>query len=452
MRKILLAHILVFSSYISFSQNITGTILDEVTQVPLTGVHVYLKSTNEGTTTNSKGQFNLKTKSSPNLSDTLHISSVGYVTKNLTISNLTQNDNKIFLSEDIQQIKEVSITASVLLKPNIEYKKLAPLKKGIYAFGSALIEDKIYLTGGDLSSFKDMGKEVMYDYGIGTNMSLIELLARTPANSNWQEYNGNLYIYDIHNNDWKKSELEFRKRAYHNIHVYKDHMYILGGKRLSSNRVYEYLEAKIEVFDIKRDTILIDHTNPHQAVNFASFVYKDNIIVLGGSNRKKSNGEKIYTNQVHLYDLNTGNWYELYHMPEAKETTGILVKEKIYLFGGFNLTSLKEIESFNLVTGEWETEGMLFNETERPALCYHDNIIYIFEDRKIYTYNILSKELNEYLINLDLKYTKLHYSDRKLYILGGYYEDEVSITPSSDIFSIDISEFKKTKTRNSSIL
>ncbi|MCB2197490.1 MAG: carboxypeptidase-like regulatory domain-containing protein [Bacteroidetes bacterium] len=452
MRKLKLSLVFIFCSYFSFSQNVTGTIIDQKTGEPLTGVNIYLRTTKEGTTTNSKGQFNFKTKISSGLNDTLHISFVGYITQKITINELEQRNHKIYLSEDIQKLKEVTITTSKILKPKLKYTRLASLKKGVHSFGSLVIDNKIYVIGGDLSVEKDLAKETLFESGYGGSTSLIESLERKSSEFNWHEYSENLWKYDLESNIWERSNLEFRKRAYHNIHLYNNKIYVLGGKRLSKNQVYEYLDDKIEVYDIMSDTILIDHTNPHQAVNFASCIYNDNIIVLGGSTKMNSNGEKEYSNQTHLYDLKTGNWYELNQMPNPKETKGILVNDKIYLFGGFYIKPLKEIESFDLTTGEWKKEGNLFHETKRPGLTYHNNFIYIFDNKRLYTYNLETRELNEYFISLDLIYPEIHYANNKLYILGGYYEDEVSIIPSPDLFCVDISEFEKTKVRNSIIL
>ena len=58
--------------------------------------------------------------------------------------------------------------------------------------------------------------------------------------------------------------------------------FYLGGKRLSETRIVDYLDNAIEIYDIKRDTVWTDYTNPHQATLLGSVVYKDNMIVLGG--------------------------------------------------------------------------------------------------------------------------------------------------------------------------
>mgnify|MGYP000867150210 CR=1 FL=1 len=222
-------------------------------------------------------------------------------------------------------------------------------------------------------------------------------------------------------------------------------LYVFGGKTLSTNRKREYLDDKIEVFDLKTQQIIIDNTNSHQAINFAAFAYQDNIIVMGGSIKLKNNGEKIYSDKSHLYNITSGYWYELPKMTKAKEVNGIIIKSKTYLIGGFNNYPLTEIESYDLITEKWEKEGDLFYGIENPALTYHNDTIYIFNEDKIMTYNIKTRILNEYKIDLNIKNAQIHYYKNNLYIVGGIIEDYYSKTPSSGLYSINLNEFYKTK-------
>ena len=123
--------------------------------------------------------------------------------------------------------------------------------------------------------------------------------------------------------------------------------------------------------------------------------------------------------------------------------------DTIYLIGGFNLKPLDNIETYNIATGEWKIIGQLFYAVERPAVVYNDNMIYIFEDGRIQTYNTETKQLDMYSIELPLKSCEMFYANNKLYLLGGWIkhetsEDEYSIVPSSGLYSIDLNEFKKT--------
>ena len=58
-------------------------------------------------------------------------------------------------------------------------------------------------------------------------------------------------------NSWKRKELKFKKRAYHNINYFNNKIYVLGGKGLSANKKKEYLNNTIEIYDIKNDSKLL---------------------------------------------------------------------------------------------------------------------------------------------------------------------------------------------------
>ena len=441
--------ILILSTFTLFGQNISGIILDTKDNSPLKNVNIYLKKTEEGTTTNKKGEFNLKFKSIVNKTDTIYFSIIGYISKSFTLSELKDKNYVIYLSEHIELLNQVTITSNKKLKSKIHFNKLSSLKGGLHSFGSSLIENKIYVIGGDASYIEDTAKRNFYYYG---DLDFEEFLKKLRVNFSWEKYKGNLQIYDISTDTWTMPDLKFRERAYNTINYYKNKIYVIGGTRLSTNRKFEYLDDKIEVFDLKTKSIIIDDTNPHQATNFASFTYDSNIIVMGGSVKLKNNGGKLFTNKSHIYNLESGYWYRLNDMPEAKEVKGVLIKNIIYLIGGFNNKTLNEIESFNLTTGKWEKEGELFSGIKTPALATHDNVIYIFDDGKIYTYNTKTKELDEYLIDLFFKSSSLFYYNDKLYLLGGFKENEFTKTPSSNLYSIDLNEFENTAISKSKTL
>jgi len=461
MKNLLILPILFLLISNAYSQSIRGKVFDIKTGKPLEGAHVYVKVNEEGTFTNEKGKYNLKLKSRINKNEIIYFSHVGFVLKSFTYVELKEKDFSVKLDFDQINLEEINVVAPFKLKPRIRYKKLASMESGLHSFASTLVDDKIYVFGGDGTHEIDALKQVFENHpatgqpGAGSN-AYRDLIyrARSLDLLSLKHYNDNLFIYDIKLDRWSTNEAKFRKRAYHNT-IYSDDeskMYILGGKRYSKNRLFEYLDDKIEVYDIKNNNIKVDKTNPHQAVDFESFIYNDNIIVMGGSVKEKKNGKKIYTDKVHLYDTKSGLWYNLANMPIAKETKGVLIDDKFYLFGGFNNKPLKSIESYNLISGKWKKEGELFAGLSKPAITHKDNTVYLFENGKIITFNIKTKELKEYTTGLFLKASTIHCSNNKLYIVGGFKEDQNSKTPSAEIFSIDLSEFKITRVHHSKIL
>jgi len=404
---------------------------------------------NRGTLTNSKGTYYLKFPYKIVKSDVIRFSHVAYGT--LEIPFISKKHNySVYLLVDLTKLKEIKISEKRNLKKSIPFKKLSPMKVGVHDFGSFLKDGKIYVLGGDVSYYENGYKKLMEDNLI---LSFREWLAKGKI-SEYQHYSNKFLIYDIKSNTWEKSNLKPRERAYHNSNFYNDKIYILGGKNLSRHGRYfnEYLDDKIEIVDLKKGTITIDNTNPHQAVNFASFTYKDNIIVVGSSIKLKKNGVKDFTNKVHLYNIKTGLWYDLATMPIAKEVNGVLINNTIYLIGGFNNKPLSSIETYNITTGKWKKEGELFEGMERPAITHNEEFIYIYDDGKIYTYNIQTKELNEYYIDLYEKGAHLYCLNNKLYILGGLKSTNYSIERSNGLFSINLNQFNLTKVRQSKTL
>lgn len=423
--------------------------MDIKNNLPIENVNVTLKRINASTLTNEKGKFKLSISTRFQETDSIYFSHIGYAGKTISLAELQKNDFLIFLDEKIEFLESIILSGNKPLKSKIAFTKLTPSKYALFSFGSILKDNKIYVIGGDASFKTDAWKKVQYEK---PDPTMEDYLRELSFQFSGQSYKGNLLVYDIETGLWEISKLKFRKRAYHNLNEYNEKIYVLGGKSVSANGVFEYLDNKIEVFDIKNQTITIDNTNPHQASEFASFTHNNNIIIMGGSTKMKENGSKEYSNKVHSYDINSGFWYELSSMPTAKETNGVLVKDKIYLIGGFNTKPLSTVESFDLLTEKWKTEGELFYGLNAPAITQNDGIIYFFENEKIFTYDTNTKQLKEYLINLPMKASKLYFSKNKLYLLGGYIENYYSKYPSPNLFSIDIIEFENTKPNRSKFL
>ena len=434
-QSLILLSIIPLSFNSLLAQDLKGIVLDSITNNPILGVNIHIKDKKAGTSTNKNGEFSLNHIIHDTDNDTLYFSHIGYLAKEISCRDLLSTGNTVLLSKRIQNVDEVKITSSQKRKPQLKYSKLASLKEGLYSFGALMLGSNIYVIGGNSTFQSDEALKAFALYGD-------DFLKKHKANFSWQNYSENMYTYDIQSDEWATSNTKFRKRAYHNINYYNNKIIVLGGKRLTANRKYELLDETIEIFDIKAETKTVDSTNPHQAINFASVVYESNLIVMGGSTKLKPDGTKLYSKKAHLLNLETGYWYELNEMPAAKEVKGVLVNNKIFLIGGLNTTPLYEIESYNITTGEWQTESHLYFPVERPALTYYDGTIYIYENGTIQTYDIESKNVLSFSVDLYLNYSELFVAKNKLLILGGYFKDEYSTTPSPYLYSIDMMTFK----------
>ncbi|NOY47081.1 MAG: carboxypeptidase-like regulatory domain-containing protein, partial [Chlorobi bacterium] len=203
--------ILALSTFTSFGQNISGKVLDNKNNLPIKNVNVYLTKTKEGTTTNKKGEFNLNFKSLAKQTDTITFSIIGYTSKSFALNELKINNNTIHLFEKIEELKEVLLNSYKKLNSKIQFNKLSSLKRGIHSFASSLIEDNIFVIGGDASYIEDTAKKALLEMGSYSESTFDDLLKRLRHNPTWVNYKGDLRMYDIKTDTWTTSDLKFRK-------------------------------------------------------------------------------------------------------------------------------------------------------------------------------------------------------------------------------------------------
>ena len=108
--KSLFALFIFFIGATTFSQTeLKGKVADFLTYEPIESASVYIENTTVGSITNTDGNFVLKVPQQ-NLKDTLVISSIGYKSFRIVISEFV-NGSDIFLEEDVASLDEVVIVA-----------------------------------------------------------------------------------------------------------------------------------------------------------------------------------------------------------------------------------------------------------------------------------------------------------------------------------------------------
>lgn len=109
-KKFIFVIILLMSSLTGFTQKKThGIVVDSTTLAALQGVHVKVKNTDQGTVTNSKGEFYITTR----IADTLVLSRIGYVDQLIPLL-FEEADILIRLKERVRMLKEITIRSTRL--------------------------------------------------------------------------------------------------------------------------------------------------------------------------------------------------------------------------------------------------------------------------------------------------------------------------------------------------
>ncbi len=406
-----------------FAQN-QGSVHDAVSRKPLSGVNIYTNAQTGIAITNDKGEYTLPAGLIAQETDTLYFSYVGYLTKKLAWKDLQRDQFVVLLTETVQSLGEVSVWAEKkLLKQFLDFETLAPMPATLSGFGATLHDGTLYVTGGDESFVKK----------VGANTFAI-----------WH-YSSKLYVYDVSTDSWRTEKCKLANRAYHATHYNDGKLYILGGRRFSQTKKREYLDEKIEIYDLKTKKLHVDRfSNPHQASDFASFVYDDNLIIMGGSVSESKTGNKVYSKSSHIFNLKTGYWYELPEMLSNKEAKGVLLDRSIYLLGGYRDRQLDEIEVYDLQKGAWSVGGKLEFPVSHPAVASNGSTIFVFDNNVLQAYDTATKTTKAYRIDLPLTHSRMFYNDNYLYVLGGEEADERT----SDLYRICVDELKITATCN----
>lgn len=440
MRILFTASLLLFTTF-CFSQKINGKVLNYETNEPIERAHIFVS--NEAIYSDVNGEFTFNLDKSNSI--IIRITHIKFAEKTVVYKLNPNKKITIYLEEKSEALNEIVINTERKLKMQLNFKRLDDLPRATYAFTSILKDGKIHLFGGDISSEFEKNKEGLAEQVFFSNEEEIMKVLQRPKPINFDFFLGDYQVYDIATKTWKYKKDKFLKRAYHNSVVYKDDVYIFGGKSFSKKKFSQLLRPQIEIFSTKDSLIALDQTNPHQAVNMGTAIYQDKILAFGGSTKMKENGNKEYSNEIHFYDLKSGNWYFLTKMLKGKEVKGIIFKDKLYLIGGYYKKSLTEITSFDFVTGKWKKEGDLFKGMRNPSLTKDNEFIYIQEGSTIVTFKPKTNTLKEYNMELRIKDANMHFYNESLFLLGGFFVESYRKQPSASAFKIDVIEFLTTK-------
>ncbi|TLP76750.1 hypothetical protein [Maribacter sp. ACAM166] len=353
------------------------------------------------------------------------------------------------MKEATEELSEVVVKSDLKLNNKLRPIELTSMKIPLYAFGLSMTktENILYVIGGNESyEQKNLQGRLGDDPTLlDPTAKIADLIEKASSNLNWEHYSGKSFSYSFDTDFWREEKFDLKERAYHNTVEFDDKIFVLGGKRVTKNMQREYLENDIELISLSEQNTTVDKTNPHQAINFGSLIFENNLVVFGGSTKIDFNGQKVLTDKVHLYNFSTGFWYELEPLSKAKETNGVLIGENIYMIGGSSKRALSEIEVYNIPKGTSRTEAILFEGMNRPGLTVEENIIYVLDKGKLLTYDSKEKLLNEYLVDDSTENPKIVVRNEYLYAFGGFYMKNFSKVPSDKVYKLNLRELPITK-------
>ena len=145
------------------------------------------------------------------------------------------------------------------------------------------------------------------------------------------------------------------RRCFAGVHLFGDNVYIVGGQ-----------ESKMEKYDMVKNEMKTLPSLPHKVWNMASVAYKDNIIIMGGSDGSQS------LNDVVMFNVTTCEYKKLPSMLEKRTLcTAVIMGDVIVVMGGNNKTGLNTVEYHVIGDSEWkELPAMSLARSAATACVY----------------------------------------------------------------------------------
>jgi hypothetical protein len=238
-----------------------------------------------------------------------------------------------------------------------------------------------------------------------------------------------LLIFDVNAESWSTLTTSvplsqnFQERSYENGEVIGDNLYIFNGWDLNN-------ETKI--INIQNGQVTFGNNNPVPRKSAGSAVLNNNIYTFGGLIDTNNEGQaESYTNSLYYYNVDFDSWTELAPMPEAKETRGEIIGNKLFVVGGYNGSVSNKIDVYNISTNEWENQYIMpFSVSANSLTVVGNNIFIIGDFTQLNRIAIFDTE-NEIFTNVSNNMIGRRHFDAeiindKLYVIGGNYTTSAS--------------------------
>lgn len=282
----------------------------------------------------------------------------------------------------------------------LQFKNLANMSIGRGATNSVIVDDNIYVSNG----YQDKG-----------------------GNANYIEK------YNITDNKWSVLNSTLLTKKFANSETSDNKIYIFNG----------WGNSHLEIVDLATNTITKGAVNHSYTGNAGSALYNGKIYVFGGSGLNGASTTK-FSNRFQYYDIASNTWHPLPDMPTAREAKGKIVNDKLYVIGGFNGTSSRLINVYDLNTNLWTNQYTMPAGISGHSLAVSGNKIFIaggYNNQTFLAYfDTTTNKVHQLSSNMiPRRHAAAEVYNNKLYIIGG---STTSLT-SSAIKSIQVADISE---------
>ncbi|WP_312394823.1 kelch repeat-containing protein [Chryseobacterium sp.] len=262
----------------------------------------------------------------------------------------------------------------------LNFKHLSDMSIGRGAISSVIVDDNIYVSNGYKS---------------------------TDGNANFIEK------YNIKDNRWSIINSTLFPKRFANSETYNNKIYIFNG----------WGNSHLEILDLETNKITKGAVNRAYTGNAGSAIHNGKIYAFGGSGLNNA-ATTVFSNRFQYYDIASDTWNPLPDMPTARETKGKIVNDKLYVIGGFNGTSSRLVNVFDLNKNIWTEQYTMPAPISGHSLAVSGNKIFIaggYNNQTFLAYfDTETNKLHQLSSNMiPRRHAAAEIYNNKLYIIGG---------------------------------
>ncbi|MDQ1855635.1 T9SS C-terminal target domain-containing protein [Chryseobacterium sp. WLY505] len=286
----------------------------------------------------------------------------------------------------------------------LQFKTLANMSAGRGAISSVIVDDNIYVSNGYQES--------------GGNANFIEK-------------------YNITDNKWSVLNATISPKKFANSETYDHKIYIFNG----------WGNSHLEIVDPETQQVTKGAVNRSYTGNAGSAIHNGKIYVFGGSGLNGA-ATTSFSNRFQYYDIASDTWHPLPDMPNAREAKGKIVNDKLYVIGGFNGTSSRLINIYDINTNRWTDQITMPAGISGHSLAVSGDKIFMaggYNNQTFLAYfDTATNKFHQLSSNMiPRRHAAAEVYNNKLYIIGGsttsVTKSAIKSTQAADITEIALS-------------
>ncbi len=256
--------------------------------------------------------------------------------------------------------------------------------------------------------------------------------------------------YNITDNKWSVLNVTLSPKKFANSETYDHKIYIFNG----------WGNSHLEIVDLETQKVTKGAVNRSYTGNAGSALHNGKIYVFGGSGLNNAS-TTTFSNRFQYYDIASNTWHPLPDMPTAREAKGKIVNDKLYVIGGFNGTSSRLINVYDLNTNRWTDQYTMPAGISGHSLAVSGSKIFMaggYNNQNFLAYfDTTTNKFHQLSSNMiPRRHAAAEVYNNKLYIIGGsttsstksaIKSTQVADITESILSSITANENRETKTR-----